>query len=120
MSIETERVEHFVTWRDARRTENYTLCENCMKDLLTTLSKYHEEIKIKLQHIYNHKLKGLIDDLNITQNEYKLDKRLSKGFTAHAIQNEMRRLFWDELYDIFYIEFINNSLFPSYTAEGGL
>lgn len=118
MSIENERVEHFAVWRNARRNYDYDLCENCIKDLLTTLTE-HSELKVLMIDKYNNYLKNFIRDLEIIKMQYEKDKRLTKGVEASRTQEERQRQFYDELYDVFYHFFVTNSLFPSYLAEGG-
>jgi hypothetical protein len=109
MTIVEERAEFFSQWRGGLREENYTLCENSMNFLLTSLDESSESW-INLSNKYNDGLVALIKELGDIKDQYRKDKRLSKGFTAAALQDERRRKFWMELYDLFYKEFKKKSL----------
>ena len=107
-----ERAEFFSQWRGAIKEENYTLCEDNMNFLLTSLDENSDALQI-LSRQYNNGLLALIHELGEIKDDYNRDKRLSKGFTAGALQQERRRKFWMELYDLFYKEFKKKSLISS-------
>lgn len=117
MSIETERVDHFTVWRDARKAEAYDICENCVRDLLSTLVK-HQPLRKSLSDKFNEEFAKCLKDLKELKESYNTNKRLTIGFQASALQSERQRQFWNEMYDVFYNEFVNHSMFPSYLAEG--
>jgi hypothetical protein len=109
MTIVEERAEFFSQWRGAIKEENYVLCEDNMNFLLTSLDESSDS-GVDLSNRYNLRLLVLIKDLGDVKDLYRQDKRLSKGFTASALQDELRRKFWMEIYDLFYKEFKKKSL----------
>lgn len=109
MTVNEERAEFFSQWRAAIKEEDYTLCEDNMNFLLTSLDESADSW-IYLSSQYNDGLLSLIQELGDIKERYNKDKRLSKGFTAMALQQERRRKFWVELYDQFYKEFRKKSL----------
>jgi hypothetical protein len=109
MSVTEERAEFFSNWRGAIKECDYTLCEDNMNFLLTSLDESSDSW-ISLSGLYNDGLLSLIKELGEIKDQYNRDKRLSVGFTAAALQEERRRKFWIELYDLFYKEFRKKSL----------
>lgn len=109
MSVVEERAEFFSQWRGAIKEENYTLCEDNMNFLLTSIDESSESWSY-LSSKYNNGLVSLVQELREIKDRYNKDKRLSKGFAAMALQQERRRKFWMELYDQFYKEFKKKSL----------
>lgn len=109
MTIVEERAEFFSAWRSAIRECDYTLCEDNMNFLLTSLDE-NSDSWISLSASYNNGLLSMISELGEIKDQYNRDKRLSVGFTAAALQEERRRKFWMELYDLFYKEFRKKSL----------
>jgi hypothetical protein len=111
MTVETERAEHFATWRTARRDFDYTLAEDAVRDLLSTLDP-GGDLRASLALKYNTGLLEMFTDMGNIIGNYNKDKRLSKGFQALALQQERMRQFWSELYDVFYMEFTHHDLLP--------
>jgi len=109
MTLTEERAGFFSEWRTALKEENFTLCEDNMQFLLTSIDN-HSDSWESLVAKYNGSLEELILDLARIKDEYNRDKRLSKGFQANALQNEKRRSFWLAMYDAFYQEFTRKSL----------
>lgn len=109
MTVIEDRGEFFSGWRGAIREENFTVCEDNMNFLLTSLDN-HSDSWVALVDKYNDGLEDLIDELKRIKDEYDQDKRLSKGYQASALQNERRRSFWVSMYDVFYQEFRRKSL----------
>jgi hypothetical protein len=109
MTIVEERAEFFSQWRGAIKEENYILCEDNMNFLLTSLDESSDSW-IDLSNKYNVKLLVLFKGLGDIKDQYRQDKRLSKGYAASALQDELLRKFWMEVYDLFYKEFKRKSL----------
>ena len=107
MGQETQREAIFEKWREAKDAGLWLKCENCSRDLLSTLDESLDE-KLNLERFYNQ--------LN---DEVKKENAL-----LHAIQNnapplkreyynpfyeDVNRWAVNELYNAFYKVFLKNS-----------
>jgi len=108
MPQEDEREELFTKWRGAKDNEIWTICDNCARDLLTTLDETLEVSK-SLKWFYNEIDRQVQIEKNLLVNMQKKTDPLKRGNLNEGFTLIMR--WWAaELYNEFYSKFSENGL----------
>lgn len=111
MTQQEKREDLFDKWREAKDNEFWVKCDNCAKDLLSTLDE-SLPVKVDLQNFYNQ-INGDVGKEIVLLKEIQNNSPPLKRERYDSLYRDIDRWWANELYNEFYKVFKKESLIKS-------